>query len=124
VDILYIITFIVSVHRLVHCFHVPSPINFNIHTYTIYIATFHRPNILILSNNTNMKQHDYSVYYVQLKWQLFSLAPTSDFRMAVPINAKKEMVTLPGCKTNKKQSNESVPRLNITLTTKCLLLKW
>jgi hypothetical protein len=112
------------VHRLFHYFHVPSPVTFNIYTYTTYIATFHRPNILILSNNTNIKKHDYSVHYVQFKWQLLSLAPTSDFRMAVPINAKKEIITLPECKTNKKPSNEFVLRLNITLITLSLLLTW
>jgi hypothetical protein len=34
------------------------------------------------------------VYYVPSKWQVSSLAPISDFRIAVPENAKKQMVTL------------------------------
>lgn len=60
-----------------------------------------------------MKKHDYSVYYVQFKWQLLSLAPTSNFRMAVPINDMNGMVPLPGWKANKKPSNKFVLRLNM-----------
>jgi hypothetical protein len=97
------------VHRLVLYLNVPSSVALSIYTYTIYIATFHRPNILILSNNTNMKKCDYSVYYVQLKWQLLSLALTSNFRMAVPINDKKEMVPLPGCKAKKETKQRICP---------------
>jgi hypothetical protein len=48
--ILYYYIYIVSASRLFHYFHVSYPI-----TFIIYIATFHRPNLLILFNNTNIK---------------------------------------------------------------------
>jgi hypothetical protein len=40
-------------------------------------------------NNTNI-ENDFRAYYVPLKWQLPSLGPTNDFRMAFPENANKE----------------------------------
>jgi hypothetical protein len=48
------------------------------------------PNLLILSNNTFIEECDRRLFDVPFKWQLPSPASTSDFRMAVAKNAKKQ----------------------------------
>jgi hypothetical protein len=48
------------------------------------------PTLLILSNNTFIKECDCRVFDVPFKWQLPSSASTNDFRMAVAKNAKKK----------------------------------
>jgi hypothetical protein len=66
-------------------------VSYHFHCIHVYIATFHRPTLLILSNKTNIDKHDSRVYYVPFKWQLPAPAPTNDFRMAVPESTKKKL---------------------------------
>lgn len=52
---------------------------FMYHILALSYITFHRPNLLILPNNTK-KKHDYGVYCMHFKWQLPSSTPTRDFK--------------------------------------------
>jgi hypothetical protein len=84
----YIITFIVSVHMLVHYFHVPYPI-----TFIIYVLLhFTDLNLLILPNNTNIKNR---VYFVPFKWKHLLQLPPVTLEWLSPKMPRKKMLTLP-----------------------------